>query len=88
MFKEYDVQATIIYGLQAERTAKQISEFNNIPQQTVYNMKKVYDAENNVTPEGKNITSAKIAQIQRSSTKFRKSSIKIPESQCAALQEK
>ena len=50
MSKEYDVQATIIYGLHAGRTAKQISEFNNISQWTVYNMKKVYDAANNITP--------------------------------------
>ena len=57
-------------------------------QQTVYNMKKVYDAENNVTQHGKNITSANIAQIQRLSTESRKSSMKIPESQCATLQEK
>jgi len=33
---------------------------------------------------GKDITSAKIAQIQRSSTESRTSSMKIPESQCAA----
>ena len=50
MSKEYDVRATIIYGLHAGQTAKQILEFNNIPQRTVYNMKRVYDAENNVTP--------------------------------------
>ena len=31
---------------------------------------------------GKNITSSKIVQIQRSSTESRKSSMKIPESQC------
>ena len=78
MSKEYGVRTTIICRLHAGQTAKQISEFNNIPQRTVYNIKKVCDAENNVTP----------AQIQRSSTESRKSSMKIPESQCAALQEK
>ena len=49
MSNEYNVLVTIIYGLHAGRTAKQISEFNNVPQGTVYNMKKVYGAENNVT---------------------------------------
>jgi len=53
MSKEYDVRGSIIYGLHAGRTSKQISEFNNIPQRMVYNMKKVYDAENNVTPARK-----------------------------------
>lgn len=41
---EYDKRATIIAGLCAGRTAKQISEFNNIPLRTVYNVKKMYDA--------------------------------------------
>jgi len=77
MSKEYNVRATIIYGLYAGRTAKQISEFNNILEQTVYNMKKVYDAENNATPARKNITSVKIAQIHRLSMESRKSSMKI-----------
>ena len=53
MSKEYDVRATIIYGLHTGRTAKQILELNDIPQRKVYNMKKVYDAENNVTPARK-----------------------------------
>lgn len=54
MSKEYDVRATIICGLRAGRTAKEIFKFNNIPLRTIYNVKKVYDADTEVaTPKRK-----------------------------------
>ncbi|EZA52817.1 hypothetical protein X777_08140 [Ooceraea biroi] len=54
MSKEYDVRATVIAGLRAGRTAKEIADFNNISLRTVYNVKKVYDADPDVaTPARK-----------------------------------
>lgn len=51
MSKEYDRRATIISGLCAGHTAKEISKFNNIPLRTVYNVKKAYDSNpDNATP--------------------------------------
>lgn len=43
MSKEQDTRATIIHGLRAHRTVKEISEFNNIPLSTVYSVKARYD---------------------------------------------
>jgi len=43
MSKEQDTRATIIHGLRAHRSVKEISEFNNIPLSTVYSVKARYD---------------------------------------------
>lgn len=44
MSKEFEVRSSIICGLRAGRNCQEISEFNNIPLRTVYNVKKIYDA--------------------------------------------
>jgi transposase len=43
MSKERDVRAAIIQGLRAGRTAREISDFNNISLRTVYNEKQRFD---------------------------------------------
>jgi hypothetical protein len=45
MRREHDVRATVILGLRAGRTTKEISGFDNIPLRTVYNVKARHDTE-------------------------------------------
>ena len=67
MSSEEHIRATILKGLRAGRTAKEISIFNSIPLRTVYNSKKRFDTEINngtsskiISPIRKKILNAKM----------------------------
>jgi transposase len=69
MSKEHDVRAAVILGLRTGRTAKEISEFDNIPLRTVYNVKARYDTEIEAGKSPEEISSARKPHRRRSDAK-------------------
>ncbi|TRY64189.1 hypothetical protein TCAL_16564 [Tigriopus californicus] len=66
MSKEQDVKGAVLLGLHAGNSPKEISNFNNIPLRTVYNIKSLFEED----PEGVASARKRYAVCQEVSCSF------------------